>query len=251
MNILDNDKISNIAIYLILLLTIAIIFLILFDFSLTKEESLPNEDIPVNNELAYQEESSDEEDEPIEEIVEEKYKVDIKGAIKNPGVYEVSNNAIVNDIIKLAGGLKSNASTKFINLSKKVSNEMVIYIYTTTEIKNLNITEEKNCYTDKIEISSCEGSSTVETNKNDTLTNNQNNKDEEKDSNLQVGQGKVNINTATKEELMTLNGIGESKAIAIIEYRNTNGNFKTIEDLKNVSGIGDSAFEKIKDNITV
>ena len=62
---------------------------------------------------------------------------------------------------------------------------------------------------------------------------------------------KVNINKASKEELMTLSKIGESKALAIIEYRETNGNFKSIEDIKNVSGIGDKLFEEIKEYITV
>ena len=62
---------------------------------------------------------------------------------------------------------------------------------------------------------------------------------------------KVSINTATVEELMTIDGIGESKAKAIVKYRETNGNFETIEDIKNVSGIGESTFEKFKDYITV
>ena len=63
--------------------------------------------------------------------------------------------------------------------------------------------------------------------------------------------GVVNINTASIDELMTLSGIGESKAKSIIEYRSTNGKFNTIEDIKNISGIGDALFNKIKDNITV
>ena len=61
----------------------------------------------------------------------------------------------------------------------------------------------------------------------------------------------ININTATLEELMTLSGVGESKALSIIEYRNNVGGFKSIEEIKNVSGIGDAAFEKIKNNITI
>ena len=77
----------------------------------------------------------------------------------------------------------------------------------------------------------------------------------EQDINIYIApvtdDSKLSINEASKEELMTLNGIGESKALSIIEYRNTNGSFKNIEEIKNVSGIGDAAYEKIKDNITV
>ena len=83
------------------------------------------------------------------------------------------------------------------------------------------------------------------------LTNNNDNKQKEDKNENQTINDKVSINSATKEELMTLTGIGEAKANAIISYRNENGLFKNIEDIKNVSGIGDSIFEKIKDNITL
>ena len=76
-------------------------------------------------------------------------------------------------------------------------------------------------------------------------------KDEEIETESTQTTGKININTATTEELQALSGIGETKAQAIVDYRTQNGKFETIEDLKNVSGIGDSTFEKIKENITV
>ncbi len=141
------------------------------------------------------------------------------------------------DVIKLAGGVKSGGTTKNINLSKKVSDEMVIYIYTTSELKKYS-SDVQECNCKEVEISSCEGSSIIVS--------------EESSSNSSIPSNeKININKASKEELMTLNGIGESKAVAIIDYRNKNGDFKSIEDIKNVSGIGEAAYQKIKDSITI
>jgi competence protein ComEA len=74
---------------------------------------------------------------------------------------------------------------------------------------------------------------------------------EETDENLNTSDGKININTSSLEELMTLSGIGESKAKAIIEYREKNGSFKNIEDIVNVSGISETIYAKIKNNITI
>lgn len=180
------------------------------------------------------------------ESSEPKIYVDIKGSVKNPGVYEVNNNTIVNDVINLAGGFTKNAYTKNINLSKKVSDELVIYVYSKSEYNNLSkkeiINKEYNCSSNDYNIDNCLGNTSIITNGPETNNDNDNKNDENKI---------ININTATKEELMTLSGIGESKAISIIEYRNSNGSFKSIEEIKNVSGIGDAAFEKIKNNITI
>lgn len=160
--------------------------------------------------------------------------VDIKGEIVNPGVYELTNLNNVNDVINKAGGLTKNSDTSNINLSKKLTDEMVIIVYSKEEIKNMK--EESKlvcppcnnaCISEKDEKSKLEVSG-----ENEVTT-------------------KININTATKEELLVLNGIGETKAEAIIEYRTKNGNFDKIEDIKNVSGIGEAAFEKIKNQITV
>ena len=171
-------------------------------------------------------------------------RVDVKGAVLNPGVYVVDSDSCINDIIVLAGGLKNNASTKYINLSKKVSDEMVINVFTSTEIKNMeksnNIKEECKCET--IYINECSSSTVIEKGESST--------DEVKNNNTQESK-LVSINTATKDELMSLSGIGEAKANAIIEYRNQNGNFNKIEDILNVSGISENVFEKIKEDITV
>ena len=179
------------------------------------------------------EEVSIEEDTEEIEVIE--YYVDIKGAVKKPGVYKVVKGSIVNDVIGLAGGLKSNANTKYINLSYEVNNHDVINIYTNSEVKNSSIKMECSC--PSLDISSCDNSSIV-TN-NGTINDNGSNVND-----------KVNINSASKEELMSISGIGESKALAIIEYRNSN-KFNSIEDIKNVSGIGDSLYNTIKESITV
>jgi competence protein ComEA len=173
------------------------------------------------------------------EVQETTFKVDIKGEINKPGIYSLKEGSRVIDVIEEAGGLTNQADTSVINLSKKIEDEMVIIIYSKKEVSNFKKTKEveeevqqkciqkdtnalKNdaCITDKIEKS-----------KSSEPT-------------------KININTASLEELMTLTGIGESKAKDIIKYREKQ-KFKTIEEIKEVQGIGDSLFAKIKENITV
>lgn len=152
--------------------------------------------------------------------------VDVKGAVKDPGVYLVSDGERVIDAIEKAGGLKKNANTTNINLAQRLVSEMVIVVYTNNEIKKNSpkLACNTKCNCEVIEINNC-----IES---------ENNSD------------KVNINIASIDELMTLTGVGESKAKSIIAYREENGLFKTIEDIKNVSGIGDALFESIKDSIT-
>ena len=178
--------------------------------------------------------------------------VDIKGAVANPGVYEVKDGTIVGDIITLAGGFLDDAYQDSINLSKRVSDEMVIYIYTTKQMEAKNTIEEEKkpvestqntCNTSSYDINECvEKTQSIITFAEDNSVNST------PDSGI---TNLVNINTATQSELETLTGIGEVKAKAIIEYRSSNGNFTSIEEIMNVSGIGDAVFAKIKDYITV
>lgn len=162
--------------------------------------------------------------------------VDIKGAVKKPGVYKINSDKKIIDVITMAGGLMENANTDNINLSRKVTDEMVIIIYTNEEVKNSNIVDtvikvvDKECVCPNIQNDGC-----INTEINDSITN--------------VNKT-ININTATLEELMSINGLGEAKAKAIIKYREENGYFKIIDDLLNVSGIGEALFEKIKEYIT-
>lgn len=164
--------------------------------------------------------------EEIKDTSESVY-VDIKGSVKKPGVYKVDKTSIVNDVIKLAGGFTKNAYTKNINLSKHVSDEMVIYVFNKKDFTTTTEKNEVSCSTEVINYDNC-----ITTTKEATKSN------------------IVNINTASKEELMSISGIGASKADLIIAYR-LEHKFSKIEDIMNVSGIGESLFEKIKKYITV
>lgn len=145
---------------------------------------------------------------------EEYIYVDIKGEVINPNVYKIKKGLRVIDVINLAGGLTEESDTSNINLSKTVTDEMVIVI------KSKN---NEEVYIDS-----------------DVDINNNNN------NNNQL----IDINTCTIDELLTLPGIGESKANNIIEYRKKN-KFNTINDIMNVSGISESLFNKIKEYIKV
>jgi len=173
-------------------------------------------------------------------------KVDIKGAVVKPGVYEANGSDRIVNIIEKAGGLSKGADTSNLNLSKIVQDEMVIVVSTKDDLKkealiNSNKVSNQVVTSNKKIINDAAIDSTIMS----SITK------MELETGGSVESSVVNINTASLDELMTLNGIGESKANSIIDYRNTNGLFTSIEDIKNVSGIGDSAYSKIKDYITV
>ena len=213
---LENKKVLIIVGVSVLILSV-LGFLYFYD---AKEETEPEEELVVNTET-----------ETTTQKNITKFYVDVKGAVKKAGVYEVKEGDRVIDAITLAGGLAKNANTGNINLSKRLESEMVVYVYTNNEVKQGSVKSscDTECNCEGLEINNCIESSNESTNK----------------GNL------ININKATKEELMTLSGVGESKAEAIISYREENGSFKSIEDIKNVTGIGDAMFEKIKGSITV
>lgn len=168
------------------------------------------------------------------EELEIEYKVDIKGAINVPGIYSMKSTSRVIDVINEAGGLTEIADTSVINLSKKIIDEMVIIIYTKDQVANFKkIKEEEKIVQDKcnqVDENSLKNDACIKTEEITT---------------------KVSINNSTKEQLMTLQGIGESKANDIIKYREENGPFNSIEDIKNVPGIGDNLFAQIKEDITL
>ena len=136
----------------------------------------------------------------------------ITGCIKNPGIYELSEGTRLYQLIELAGGFTDEAAQDYLNLAEYVKDGDKITVYSEEEIINTTV---------------------------DIIT--------EKESKEQY----VNINTADKETLMTLPGIGEAKAEAILQYREDNGRFSAIEDIMNISGIKKGAFDKIKSLITI
>lgn len=168
-------------------------------------------------------------------------KINIKGAVMNPGVYEISSDSRVEDAIYEAGGLTNDADTSIINLSKKLNDESVIIIYTAEEVRSIkqgNVVVqyiENECNCPEYQNNACIDP--------EALINN--------DKSEVSATNKISLNRATIDQLQTLSGIGKAKAEAIIDYRNTNGGFKTIEELKKVKGIGDAIFNKIKDDITI
>lgn len=174
----------------------------------------------------------------VEEPLDDKIKVEIKGAVNNPGVYELETGKRVEDVIKLSGGLKKDADVSNTNLSKNLVDEMVIIIYTKDEINSMTTGNttikyiDKECICPVIENNSCIS---------DVVTNFEI---------IEEASNKISLNKATLEELMTLKGIGESKAKSIIEYREKTP-FKNIEELLNVKGIGKAMFEKIKVHISI
>lgn len=219
-----NDLIYNYKHYIIFIIVILIlniiIFLYFYDNVNTTEEIIIKKDIQDIKET----------NEKINEI-----NIDIKGAVNKPGVYTLNENTIVKDAIEISGGVLPTADTTYINLSKKLKDEMVIIIYTKEEINKLSkgeltITNIETCKCPEIKNDSCI----------DNVTDN-------KKPNTKPSI--ININTAPLNELLNIPGIGEVKAKAIIEYRNKTP-FKDIKEITNVTGIGDSTFEKIKDYIT-
>ena len=176
-----------------------------------KEELIKNDETEIYEEI-----------ETIDTSAEENKKnqivVEIKGAIKNPNVYWIDEDSIVEDLINKAGGLNEDANINSINRAEKLKNHQLIVIPDNNNNNNEN---------DNVNVN--------------ILGSNNNN----------LSSNLIDINTADEKELDSLPGVGPSKAKDIISYREKNGGFKSIEDIKNVKGIGESSFEKIKDKITV
>ncbi|HEM6071946.1 TPA: helix-hairpin-helix domain-containing protein [Streptococcus suis] len=158
------------------------------------------------------EETSTEESEELSQLT-----VDVKGAVEKPGLYTLEAGARVNDAVEAAGGLTSQADPKSINLAQKLSDEAVVYVASKDE--NISV------------VASTTASSAMSP--------------EEKSTSL------VNLNTATEADLQTISGIGAKRAADIIAYREANGGFKSVNDLNNVSGIGDKTIESIRPYVTV
>ena len=201
-----------------------------------KEESEENnqlEDFNEKESSSKKEESNnikEEKDSDIESEKKKKIIVEIKGEVKKPNVYELKNGSRIYELIEEAGGPTDEADLSNINRALYLSDGQCIVI------KNINDVESEEANLN--EFLNAEVTNSIP-------TNSSGDKGEKNESSI------ININTASKETLMTLNGIGESKAQAIIDYRDEIGGFKSVDDITNVSGIGEKTLEKIKDKISI
>lgn len=143
--------------------------------------------------------------------------IDVKGSVKNEGVYQLKSGQRVNDAVGKAGGFTEEADKTSVNLSQKLKDEMVVYVANKDENRSLI--------------------------PSDVVQNNV--------SSEQNKEASININTASLEELQKISGIGQKKAQDIMNYREEHSGFKTVDDLKNVSGIGEKTLEKIKSEVSV
>ena len=159
-------------------------------------------------------------EEKNEKIEKKEIIVHIAGCVINPGIVKLDENSRICDAINIAGGLTEEADISQINLAYNLEDGMKIYIPNKNE-------KEKNIGNENIVQENASSSTNSIINK------------------------KININNANKSELETIPGIGPTTAQKIIDYRKENGKFKAIEDIKNIKGIGDNKFEKIKDYICV
>ena len=210
----------------VVILAIVIILAGIAYYNYTKDDLVIAE--PKEENILQEQEENDENIKEDRKGDNEKIFVHISGAINKEGVFEFEENSRVTDAIEKAGGLKNNASIKNINLASKLEDGMKIYIPTNEEEK-----KQTN-------------------NENSTIYNNSSNTNVAITEKLETKNNKkVNINTASQTELETLPGIGPSTALKIIEYRNQNGKFIKIQDIQNVSGIGDSKYKKIENLIVV
>ena len=186
-------------------------FFLLKPFSQTpaKETQVQTEVTTVPKDSTDEKEDKNQKEEVVEQDL---ITVDVKGAVKSPGIYDLPVGSRVNDAVQKAGGLIDNADSKSINLAQKISDEALVYVPTKEEVAN-----------------------------QESYSNATGNKESKK----------VNLNKASLEELKQVKGLGAKRAQDIIDHRESNGKFKSVDELKKVSGIGAKTIEKLKEYVTV
>ncbi len=219
-----------------------------------------------NGEIISWENENDNTDSLKSEV--KKIKVDIKGAVVRPGVYEMLETDTLNNLILASGGFNEDAYTANLGLSSLLKDGLMVYVYTIKEYQSNSSNDSSISKSDKPANSSSASTTKPKTNYSITskvpsekeAPNNDNTKEtiktdetptKEENNEEAIETLVVNINTASITELVKLNGIGEAKAAAIINYRDNNGLFKNIEEIMNVKGIGPSIYAKIKEYITI
>lgn len=210
-NLMQSRKLKN----AFLILTVIVISVVLLSFGIWKFSDGGSSDSESINIIQEEKSSETVMEEDTGYII-----VDISGEVVNPMVIELPAGSRIQDAISGAGGLTKNADISTVNRAEKLEDGTKILIPSKNETSDGNISSSE----------SSSGSAST---------------------NIKENNNRVNINKADSEELRTLDGVGPAMAERIITYRNENGSFKTIEDLKNVSGIGDKTFEKLKNNICV
>ena len=181
-----------------------------------KETNLQAEVAAVSKDSSTEKEVKKEvkKEEKDESVEQDLITVDVKGAVKSPGIYDLPVGSRVNDAVQKAGGLIEQADSKSLNLAQKVSDEALVYVPTKGE-------EAASQQTGS--------GATSSTSK----------------------EKKVNLNKASLEKLKQVKGLGGKRAKDIIDHRESNGKFKSVDELKKVSGIGAKTIEKLKDYVTV
>ena len=220
---LDNLTIKQKRIFIIVGIFVAIGLIYFIYSGIGEEEEIDlEEDILISNQVASGDNTNTQNTTELEEDIAI---VHVTGAVKNPGIVKLKEGSRIEDAIEAAGGLTENADISDVNLAYILEDGIKLRIPSTSDetITNTDILIENN------------GENIIE--ETNTSTNNSN--------------GSININKATEAELDTLPGIGPSLASKIVEYREQNGKFSTIEDIKNVTGIGESKYESIKDFICI
>ena len=184
-------------------------------FLLKPDSQTPVKETNLQAEVAaVSKDSSTEKEEKDESLEQDLITVDVKGAVKSPGIYDLPVGSRVNDAVQKAGGLTEQADSKSLNLAQKVSDEALVYV----PAKGEEVASEKT------------GSGAPSSTSKDK---------------------KVNLNKASMEELKQVKGLGGKRAQDIIDHRESNGKFKSVDELKKVSGIGAKTIEKLKDYVTV
>ena len=175
----------------------------------------------------------------IQQPVSQTIYVDVCGAVVNPGVYELSSDSRVFQAIEKAGGYLPGAAASYLNRARSLSDGQQIYVPTQEEVdsQTIPLTQDETAQDGVVQAGTAQTGTAADNTADGTGT-------------TQAGQ-RINLNTADVSQLSTLTGVGESKALAIIAYREENGPFTSIEDIMNVPGIKEGTYEKIKDKIAI
>lgn len=203
----------------ILIIAFCLLVIIICSFYFYTQTSLKKTEAPLKMQTNFNQENGDNKENKDWQVPKKEIVVYITGGVANPGLYHLPSKSRVFDLVEKAGGLLPTVESNKVNLAKMLKDGMHIDIPVKADVVSGNDLAP----------------SKKETNVSEQSFNN----------------GKININTGTQKDLETLPGIGQDRAKKIIEYRESKGSFNDLEELKQIKGIGNAVFEKIKDKITI